>query len=129
MESINKCPNSKLSLHQLRCKVQLGCESEERQIFQYVSFDVTFRFQSLPSGCFNDRLTDTVCYAQIASQLNAVCVSREFHLIESLALEAFSNIKKSLPSSTQLWLRATKEKPPVDNLQGGASFSLGDWEE
>jgi len=33
-----------------------------------------------------------------------------------------------VPPGAELWLRATKLRPPVADLAGGVAFSLGDFE-
>lgn len=123
------CQFSALTLNGLRLKVRLGCQEEERQVPQYVRFDVRLRFASMPGGCLSDKLEETFCYAEISDRIREVCAQREYHLIEKLAWEAFSTLKERLPQSTKLWLRTTKEKPPIEDLEDGASFCLGDWDE
>jgi len=123
------CQFSALTLNGLRLKVRLGCGEEERRVPQYVRFDIRVRFESIPSGCLTDALNETVCYAEISDTLRQVCARREFLLIEKLGWDAFSSLKERLPRGTQLWIRTTKEKPPIADLQDGASFCLGDWAE
>ena len=120
---------SGLSLNSLRIQVKLGCSAEERMNPQYVRFDIRVRFPSRPEGCLSDRLVDTVCYAELSEIVRKVSTAKEYDLIEKLGWDTFSSIKEILPKSVQLWLRTTKEKPPVPELVGGAAFSLGDWEE
>ena len=121
------CKYSTLSLNSLRLKVKLGCQAEERNEPQFVRFDITIRFSELPIGCVTDRLQDTVCYAQISEQVASICKKTEYSLIEKLGFDAFHSIREILPPSIGLLLKIVKEKPPVEHLEGGASFTLGDW--
>ena len=118
-----------LALHGLRHTVRLGCTAEERQIPQFVRFHVKIRFPSLPNGCVSDDLHETVCYASLSHALRATCDRQEYQLIEKLGWEAFLAAQKIIPQHALLWLQVIKEKPPVPDLEGGASFSLGDWVE
>ncbi len=121
-------PYSQLSLKKLRLLVSLGCSPEERQVLQYVSFDLEVRFIVPPQGCMTDSLEQTVCYAKLSQKIKEVCDRREYQLIEKLGWDIYQAVREDLPEQSLLWLRATKEHPPVAHLEGGAAFSLGDWE-
>jgi dihydroneopterin aldolase len=130
MEFTETCQFSALTLNGLRLKVKLGCGEEERQVPQFVRFDVRLRFSSPPRGCFSDNLEETTCYAQLSDQLHQICDQGEYLLIEKLGWKAFVALKRIIAPTSQLWLRVTKEKPPIaDPLQDGASFCIGDWAE
>ncbi len=118
---------STLALHSLKYKVRLGCTPEERSVPQGVRFDIQIRFESLPGGSFNDDLNETICYAKLSNRARVICDMREYQLIEKLGWDAFSALKEIIPPNVKLWLRVTKEKPPVAELEGGASFSVGEW--
>jgi FolB domain-containing protein len=113
-----------LALSDLRLEVRLGCGAAERAKTQGVRFDLSIRFDRLPAGTKTDRLDGTVCYAEISEKLRALCAEREFHLIENLGYEAYKRVHPGAP--LKLWLKVTKLKPPVTNLEGGASFELGE---
>lgn len=117
--------NTKCSLHlnELRLQVKLGCGAEERQNPQFVRFDIQIRFQAIPEGCFTDRIEDTLCYAKISEILKDLC-DREYQLIEHLGMEAFSKLVDQTPANSYLKLCLTKERPPIEGLEGGASFTL-----
>ncbi len=121
-------PFSALSLNNLRLQVKLGYGEEERKNLQFVRFDIRIRFETLPPGCFSDQLQQTVCYAELSEHLTRICL-KEYHLIEHLGWTAFSHLKSHLPKTLKLWIKVTKENPPISNLQEGASFALGDWNE
>lgn len=128
MPSTEPCPFSALTLNGLRLKVRLGCGEEERQIPQFVKFDIRVRFRQLPSGCTSDQLTDTVCYSQVSDKLSEICNRTEYLLIEKLGWDAYQALKEMIPPSVDLWVRLTKEKPPIPYpLEQGASFCVGDW--
>jgi dihydroneopterin aldolase len=120
-------PTSSLSINRLRLLVSLGCSVEERKVLQYVSFDVQIRFSTLPSGCVTDSLEQTVCYAKLCQKIKDVCDLQEYQLIEKLGWDVYQAVREFLPQDTFLWLRATKEHPPVAHLEGGSAFSIGDW--
>ena len=116
-----------LSLQGLRLQVRLGCSAEERSIPQFVSFDLEIRFFEVPPGCFTDSLRETICYAHLSEILKAVCSRGEYQLIEKLGWDAYQSIRKQLPPSVELKLQALKEKPPIPELTGGATFTISDW--
>jgi dihydroneopterin aldolase len=74
-----------------------------------------------------DLLEETICYAKLSDEIQKVCNKREYQLIEKLTWDTYISIKATLPKDIQLWLRATKERPPIAHLEGGSSFSIGDW--
>ncbi len=121
------CQVQIITLNNLRTQVRIGCEREEREVPQFVRFDIQVRLAELPKGCFTDQITDTVCYFETAQRVFEVCRRAEYGLIEKLAWDVFAALKEFLPAPHQLGLRVTKEKPPVPGLEGGASIYLGDW--
>jgi len=123
------CAFSSIALHRLRLTAHLGCGQDERQALQWVFFDLKLKFLSLPQGCISDELSGTVCYDQLSQAIQQVCASTQFHLLENLGWKVFAAVKEILPPQTQLWIRVTKEKPPIPQLQDGASFAIGDWSE
>lgn len=110
-----------------RLDVRLGCSAEERATPQPVDLDLALRFCGLPAACSTDRLEDTVCYAELIEAARKICAGREFNLVERLAHELFTHLRPLVPEDAELWLRATKLRPPVDALHGGVAFSLGDF--
>ena len=109
-------------------QVHLGCSVEERADPQAVELDVAVRFAELPRGCETDELRDTVDYCVLIEAARSLCAEREFKLIEHLAAELKARLREQLPGASELWLRVTKLHPPVKDLEGGVSFSFGDWE-
>lgn len=116
-----------LSLQGLRFQVHLGCSAEERSIPQFVRFDLEVYFLEPPSGCISDQLSETICYAVLSEKLRTLCSGREYQLIEKLGWDAYQSLRKYLPASVGLKLRAIKETPPIDELTGGAVFTISDW--
>jgi dihydroneopterin aldolase len=111
-------------LHLARQPRSLG---RQRALPQPVDLDLAVRFRVLPDACASDRLEDTVCYAELIEAARKTCAGREFHLLERLAHELFARLRDLVPADAELWLRATKLRPPVEGLHGGVAFSLGDF--
>jgi dihydroneopterin aldolase len=116
-----------LEFHGARLEVRLGCSAAERFAPQAVDLDLAVRFARLPEACASDDLADTVCYAALIDAAREVCAGREFHLLERLAHELFGRLRALVPPDAELWLRATKLRPPVEGLSGGVAFSLGEF--
>ncbi len=129
MVSEKACLFSTLSLNSLRLLVRLGCSEQERKIPQFVRFDVRLRLSELPRGCFSDQLEESICYDHLSQVIAEICNRQEYALIEKLGYDAFKALRETVSPQTQLWLLTTKEAPPVQGLEGGASFSIGDWPE
>ena len=119
---------SQLAFRAARLQVRLGCSSEERAHPQDVDLDLALRFPTPPEACETDELKDTVCYADLIASARDHVSGREFRLLERLASELLARLRRELPAETEVWLRVTKLYPPVPELRGGVSFSLGDWE-
>jgi dihydroneopterin aldolase len=118
---------SVLEFRGARLEVRLGCSAAEREKPQAVDLDLAVRFAELPIACASDKLEDTLCYAELIDAARAACAGREFHLVERLAHELFGRLRVLVPPGAELWLRATKLRPPVEGLSGGVAFSLGDF--
>ena len=116
-----------LEFRAARLEVRLGCSAEERAEPQAVDLDLAVRFPAPPAACASDRLEDTLCYAELIDAAREACAGREFHLVERLAHVLFSRLRGLVPKDADLWLRATKLRPPVEGLGGGVAFSLGDF--
>lgn len=116
-----------MEVRSARLRVRLGCSALERAQPQEVDLDVMVRFDDYPAACESDELKDTVCYAELIESARAVCEKREFKLIEKLANEIYRRLRYQVPPESDLWLRVIKLNPPIADLHGGVSFSIGDW--
>ncbi len=115
-----------LRLKGLRRLVKLGWEAPERVQAQWVSFDVALRFASLVEGSRNDRLEDTVGYDAVAEWISELCARGEYRLIEKLGYQAYQVIRERVPARVRVEVTVTKERPPIENLERGASFTVAD---
>ena len=61
--------NSQLILEKLNLLVKLGNSVEERQLPQKVSLQIKLGFDRLLDACTNDNLMNTICYANLADNL------------------------------------------------------------
>lgn len=129
MASTEPCLHSSIGLRRLRFAVKLGWGEEERKTPQFVFFDIQLRFPALPKGCITDELNETVCYGEMSGVVRQICQQGEFRLIEHLGYRVYSAVKEFIPPRHLLWVKITKEKPPVPELLDGSTFSLGDWVE
>ncbi len=116
----------RLDVEAIRLKVRLGCLPAERALPQDVEVKITIRFAELPPACWTDALHDTVCYAELAALAREHVRSREFRLIERLALELYGLVRERLPRGARLDLTVTKLAPPVPELERGVRFTIAD---
>ena len=117
-----------LELSGARLWVRLGCGADERARPQAVDLDLAVRFAELPAACESDKLEDTVCYAELVERARERVRGRKFQLLERLAHELFAQLRPLVPPGAELCLRVTKLRPPIEELSGGVSFALGDFE-
>jgi dihydroneopterin aldolase len=113
-----------LEIHAARLHVRLGCGEPERARPQDVDLDVSIRFAALPAACESDELGDTVCYAKLIEQARELCTGREFRTVEHLAYAIARRLRSEIPPDARLEVRVIKLHPPIDELEGGVSFSL-----
>ncbi len=117
-----------LKVKKLRLMVHLGCTAGEREITQPVDVDIFLRFSEMPEGAHSDSLKGTVCYDAISAVMKkTVADGTHFHLLEKLALSLFTSVRKDVDASVGIWIEVTKLHPPVTDLNGGVTFSFGDW--
>ncbi len=124
MESKKKPATSRLKLNQLQVPVHIGVNQEERDLPQTVSFDIEVAFATRPSACESDSISETVCYDQISKVIFGICQAQNYALLEYLTEKAFNAISEILLPDSQLRVQTTKVSPPIQGLQGGASFEM-----
>ena len=117
-----------LHLGRLELPVRLGWSEAERISPQPIELDLTLRFKEIPVACRTDQLNDTVCYGELSHLLKNWLSNQSFKLIEYLAHQMFVYIKERIPPDAELKIVLKKIKAPVENLHGGAVFTLGDWQ-
>ena len=76
----------------------LGRFSKERQTLQEVQLSIEMEFSIPPAAEKTDRLEDTLCYKAVCETLRNFIKDRSFHLIEKMARECLSVLKKQYPS-------------------------------
>lgn len=117
---------ARLEVPAIRLDVRLGCEAAERAAPQAVDLGLVIDFAIAPEACRTDQLADTVCYAALAELARAYCATREFCLIERLAVELRDLVRGRLPHDAGLALTVHKLAPPVPGLAGGVRFTIDD---
>jgi dihydroneopterin aldolase len=80
-------------------------------------------------ACNTDQLSDTADYHSIVEEIRKLVSDRSYKLLERLAFEVYSTIRAELlPIRAGIRVKVTKLKPPVQGIEGGVSFSYGDFE-
>ena len=116
---------SRLNINELCLPVHLGCSPEEKSAPQEVCFSIEVEFPKPPPGETTDRLKDTICYDEICKTLRDYIKDRPFNLIEKLARESLSVLRKKYPS-VLIRLTLYKKAPPVERLKEGVQYSCGE---
>ena len=115
---------AELEIQAYRSWVRLGCSVEERAFPQEVELSLGITFRELPGGMKSDRLEQTLCYAEICQDMDAVCRKGEYALVERLADELIERIRARTGRQAGLDLRVHKLRPPIEGLRGGVVFRL-----
>jgi FolB domain-containing protein len=113
-----------LRLGALRARTRLGHEQAERIWPQEVLIDVEVELGAAPRACRTDNLADTLCAAQLAAALVAVCETGEHALIEHLAERLCAAARSLAPPGSCVTLGLTKVAPPITGLEGGMTFVI-----
>lgn len=113
--------NYELAIESLALQVRLGVPDVERAVPQTVFVALAFQFTEPPAACFSDQISETICYATLAKQLQAFCDTKSFCLLETLGYQLYQHLKTDLLSNfseqpIKIRLCVTKH-PPLKNLQ------------
>ena len=115
-----------LELNGLRCSVVLGCAPGEQDQQQDVLVSVAIHQSEVLKGCSTDSLSDTIDYGDIVRMVRTIASSKSFSLIEHLGHEIWRNLNnKFVAPGVYVSVKVVKIKPPIEGLEGGATFSIG----
>ncbi len=114
----------RIGLSALRLPVQIGWEASERLLAQMIRFDLDLGLPVTPRAGDSDELEHTVDYGQLALVIREVASRGSYRLLERLALAIRDELRPLLPEGAELTLKVTKEHPPIDGLEGGASVTI-----
>lgn len=111
-----------LSFDNLRVWVSLGCTPEERAQFQAVDIGIQLNFKTLPKACHSDKLSETICYAELITAIQTLCANQAFQLIEHLAYCVHKQIIPFLNDQINVAVKVIKIAPPVAGMNCPVSF-------
>jgi dihydroneopterin aldolase len=112
-----------LAIERLQLDLRIGCEEMERREAQPIEVDVCLYMAKIPLGAISDELKDTICYAKCIDIISAAAGKKAFLLIEHLAYEIHSALKKELPMTLEISVKVRKVHPPLPYKMGGVSFT------
>ena len=113
-----------LAIERLQLDLPIGCEAEERSERQPIEVDVCLYMPKVPLGAISDELKDTICYAKCKEIISAAAYKKEYRLIEHLAYEIHSALKKELPMHLEISVKVRKVTIH-NNAAGNTSIRLG----
>ena len=76
--------SDQIFLKNLQLQARIGVYAHEKQAPQPISLDISLSFDCSRAS-HTDQLSDTLDYAQLASQLAADCLAQHIDLVETLA--------------------------------------------
>ena len=122
--------HSRLRINELRLDVFLGTTPKEREKKQTVDVEISFIFKSLPKGCFTDKISDTLCYDEIAKKIELHFTDKHFCLIEALGYSLYSFLKRQFAKNTGSSINKInikiKKHPKIITLSSTV-FSIGNF--
>ncbi len=113
-----------LELQDLRFKILIGCNEDEKIFQQDIQIYIKISFTSTPLGCQTDILSDTLCYDKITRVIREVCNQKHHQLIEHLGWQIYKKIKQDY--NYKITIKINKLNPPIPELKGGAIFTIED---
>jgi dihydroneopterin aldolase len=112
-----------LSIEGVQLDLFIGCSEKEREKRQAIEVDVHLFFSRTPLGCLSDEPRDivnsTTCMEIIQREAN----KKPFHLLEHLAHEIHSSLRKELPMHLEILVRVRKLHPEFPNVKKGIAFT------
>ena len=115
-----------LTISGISLPLRLGCSAEERLNPQPVEIDLTIRFETPPRGMVTDLLEDTVGYDALVGAIKEATSDREFSLIEHVANEILTSLRRIVEAEHELRVTVRKVSPPVPEITKSAEFTVGD---
>ena len=115
-----------LEIKTLTLPVYIGRTDTERQKAQDVAFNITLGFTQTLADEQTDKLEHSICYFEICEQIKLLTSQNTFSLIEKLAFDTLTVLKKQLPNGVCVRVCVHKVNPPVPHLKGGVSYTCGD---
>jgi dihydroneopterin aldolase len=112
----------KILISAIDCVAAIGVTPEERTMKQRLSIDVEV-LTDAARAAQNDSLKDTLDYSRVAVLVMAVCRSRDFHLIETLAELLASRILEGFPTP-QVRVLVRKISPVVEPRVNHVSIEI-----
>lgn len=115
----------RLDIADFRVWVSIGVSEQERHYPQPVLVSLSLFFKEEPKACSTDKVSDSVCYAELVSLIEEVATNNPCALIERLAKVLLEKIEKALAGQvSRIDLRVSKERPPIPDLLIPVSFSI-----
>ncbi len=99
-----------------------GVSKEEQLVGQQLSVDVELNC-NLTQAIYSDRLQDTVDYARLSREIQAIGKESVFQLIESLAEKIAKKLLEDQRIESVL-VRVKKPHPPCEAIQGAVAIEL-----
>ncbi len=116
---------SVLALHALEVDIHLGVGEEERARPQKVIIDMRLYLPSLPGAAESDE-GDYICYHTLSEKIRALCLEREYRLIEYLAHAIHRLLRESVPAEIGIWVKLRKPQILLPYVRGGSSYTYSD---
>jgi len=117
-----------LNLNNYETKFILGNNKDEKLEKRPVVINISFRFLDDISACYNDDVSDTVCYSSLLNFLEKKLENTDFNLVERAAQYIYDAVSEYIKNERILKrVEVIKPDPPQKNLKI-SSFVCSDWE-
>lgn len=108
----------------LRLMLSIGWGDEERRTLQPIRFDLDITLPAPPAATVTDALADTLDYAALAETIRTTATASSVRLLERLAGIVGAALAARIPAGARFRLGVTKERAPIQDLEGGATIEL-----
>ena len=118
-----------LCFNRLKFDVNLGFYDDERAGLQPVEVSMRLYFPEAPKATTDDE-GQFFDYAPLCVAITELLTSKPYRLVEYMATEVFKLARAFVDerggADIKIWVLFTKCTPPVQHLEGGASFIYSD---
>lgn len=115
-----------LDLGRIQLMLKIGVTEEERSVPQKIEIKIKADISNMLEFIKNDDISSTICYDTLLCKISDSIESKEYRLVETLALDINKLIKNQFPFIKNS-VKVIKW-PKVKNLTGSISFTVSDLE-
>ena len=91
---------------------------------QPIEIDVVFLLPRMPLACVSDEPKDAISCSKCFETNRFIAVKKHYHLIEHLAYEIHTALKKEMPIHFEIMVKVRQLDSPFPEMKKGVSFTF-----